>query len=88
MKAPELDEETRRRATDAGIPYAQLTAEEQLERVHQVVAIQDRRIAALQQIVDSLTRHQHAPSGELVTPLRFGMMEERRRDAPDPEAWF
>ncbi|HXF44842.1 MAG TPA: hypothetical protein VNK91_01870 [Burkholderiaceae bacterium] len=74
---------------DAQLPYAALTAEEQLERVHHVVAMLDQRVAMLQQLLDALTRHAHAPDGTLMTPLKLAMGAIHGRALGDnPQAWF
>lgn len=78
------------RVTSHAIPWAELTDAEKIERLRFVAKLHDQRIAALQQMLEQLTRHQHASDGSLLAPMRFGYGEPARpsNGNADDKAWI
>lgn len=69
-------------------PFAELTADERVERLRLVVRGQDRQLAELRAICHTLMRHQHGADGRMVVPVVFGGGTDGGQD-PDPaKAWL
>jgi hypothetical protein len=74
------------------LPWSQLTIDEKAERLHYVVKLLDRRLAALNEIeqrIRQIERHRHASNGDTLVPIesRNGGAAALER-AEDPNAWF
>lgn len=78
------------RVISHAVPWVELTDAEKIARLRFVAKMHDQRIAALQQMLEQLTRHQHAADGSLMAPMRFGYGEAGRpsNGNTDDKAWI
>jgi len=68
--------------------WSELTDSEKIERMRDEVKRWQYKCAEMQNVVDKLHSHQHAPNGEIVVPLRCSGSELVRPYRNDAESRF